>query len=122
MGLLRVSTTQILETGFYFQLPEVFLLQLGRPTTAIRNLVSSTLTIVLGIADVNLSSLSAASGSPQWLLLLFIPMAWTFVCPTEIIAFSDSFQVFQSRGCNVAFASTDSEYSLYSWSTTPRKM
>jgi peroxiredoxin (alkyl hydroperoxide reductase subunit C) len=83
---------------------------------------SEMLTNVLETADVNLSSLSAASDSPQWLLLLFIPMAWTFVCPTEIIAFSDSFKDFQSRGCNVAFASTDSEYSLHSWSTTSRKM
>ena len=80
------------------------------------------LTAAFGTADITLNSLSTASGSPQWLLLLFIPMAWTFVCPTEIIAFSDSFQEFQSRGCNVAFASTDSEYSLLSWSTTSRKM
>lgn len=48
-------------------------------------------------------------------------MAWTFVCPTEIIAFSDAVQQFQQRGASVAFASTDSEYSLLAWSTVSRK-
>jgi peroxiredoxin 2/4 len=48
-------------------------------------------------------------------------MAWTFVCPTEIIAFSDSIPQFKSRDTDVVFCSTDSEYSLLAWSTTPRK-
>lgn len=48
-------------------------------------------------------------------------MAWTFVCPTEIIAFSDAAAEFQKRGVSVAFASTDSEYSLLAWSTVSRK-
>jgi peroxiredoxin 2/4 len=48
-------------------------------------------------------------------------MAWTFVCPTEIIAFSDAVSQFTARGANVVFASTDSEYSLLAWSNTSRK-
>ncbi|KAI9778258.1 MAG: cTPxI [Geoglossum umbratile] len=48
-------------------------------------------------------------------------MAWTFVCPTEIIAFSDAASQFASRGTSVVFASTDSEYSLLAWASTPRK-
>lgn len=48
-------------------------------------------------------------------------MAWTFVCPTEIIAFSDAVEQFRQRGVSVAFASTDSEYSLLAWSTVARK-
>ncbi|KAH0565515.1 cTPxI [Trichoglossum hirsutum] len=47
-------------------------------------------------------------------------MAWTFVCPTEIIAFSDAASQFASRGSSVVFASTDSEYSLLAWASTPR--
>jgi peroxiredoxin 2/4 len=42
-------------------------------------------------------------------------MAWTFVCPTEIIAFSDAAQQFKNRNAAVVFASTDSEYSLLAW-------
>jgi peroxiredoxin (alkyl hydroperoxide reductase subunit C) len=48
-------------------------------------------------------------------------MAWTFVCPTEIIAFSDAASQFACRGSSVIFASTDSEYSLLAWASTPRK-
>ncbi|KZF19865.1 thioredoxin-like protein [Xylona heveae TC161] len=65
--------------------------------------------------------LSDYTSKGKWVILAFIPMAWTFVCPTEIIAFSDSVAEFQKRGAEVLFASTDSEYSLLSWSTTARK-
>ncbi|KAK7731412.1 cTPxI [Botryosphaeria dothidea] len=66
-------------------------------------------------------SLSDYTSKGQWLVLAFIPMAWTFVCPTEIIAFSDAVEQFRQRGVSVAFASTDSEYSLLAWSTVARK-
>jgi len=57
----------------------------------------------------------------KWLILGFIPMAWTFVCPTEIIAFSDAHKQFEERNAQVVFASVDSEYSLLSWASTARK-
>lgn len=66
-------------------------------------------------------SLTAYTSNKQWLVLGFVPMAWTFVCPTEIIAFSDRIADFQSRGANVVFASTDSEYSLLAWTNASRR-
>jgi peroxiredoxin (alkyl hydroperoxide reductase subunit C) len=54
-------------------------------------------------------------------VLGFIPMAWTFVCPTEIIAFSEAATQFAARGASVIFASTDSEYSLLAWTNCARK-
>lgn len=48
-------------------------------------------------------------------------MAWTFVCPTEIIAFSERTADFAARGARVVFASTDSEYSLLAWTNASRK-
>jgi peroxiredoxin (alkyl hydroperoxide reductase subunit C) len=48
-------------------------------------------------------------------------MAWTFVCPTEIIAFSERIADFAARGASVVFASTDSEYSLLAWTNASRK-
>jgi peroxiredoxin (alkyl hydroperoxide reductase subunit C) len=48
-------------------------------------------------------------------------MAWTFVCPTEIVAFSDAASQFASRNAQVVFASTDSEYSLLAWTSTSKK-
>ena len=66
-------------------------------------------------------SLTTYTSTKQWLVLGFIPMAWTFVCPTEIIAFSDAAAQFASRGASVVFASTDSEYSLLAWNNISRK-
>ena len=66
-------------------------------------------------------SLTTYTSTKKWLVLAFIPMAWTFVCPTEIIAFSDAIPQFTARGASVVFASTDSEYSLLAWTNTPKK-
>ncbi|KAF2010727.1 thioredoxin-like protein [Aaosphaeria arxii CBS 175.79] len=66
-------------------------------------------------------SISSYSNNKQWLVLGFIPMAWTFVCPTEIIAFSDRAADFAARGASVVFASTDSEYSLLAWTNASRR-
>ncbi|KIW07605.1 uncharacterized protein PV09_01555 [Verruconis gallopava] len=66
-------------------------------------------------------SLTTYTAQKKWLLLCFIPMAWTFVCPTEIVAFSDAASQFASRNTQVVFASADSEYSLLAWRNTSRK-
>lgn len=57
----------------------------------------------------------------KWVLLAFIPMAFTFVCPTEIIAYSDAVKKFAGKDCEVLFASTDSEYTLLAWTNVLRK-
>ena len=66
-------------------------------------------------------SLSNYTSQGQWLFLCFIPMAWTFVCPTEIVAFSNAASQFASKNTQVVFASTDSEYSLLAWTNTSKK-
>jgi len=66
-------------------------------------------------------SLTDYTSAKKWLVLGFVPMAWTFVCPTEIIAFSDRAADFAARGASVVFASTDSEYSLLAWANAARK-
>lgn len=67
--------------------------------------------------DVDLETLSEG----KWLVLFFYPLDFTFVCPTEIIAFSDRIEEFKERDCNVAAVSTDSVYSHLAWIETPRK-
>ncbi|KAH3899489.1 Peroxiredoxin TSA1 [Saccharomycodes ludwigii] len=57
----------------------------------------------------------------KYVLLSFIPLAFTFVCPTEIIAYSEAAKKFRALGVEVLFASTDSEYSLLAWTNVPRK-
>ncbi|KAH3662048.1 hypothetical protein OGAPHI_006229 [Ogataea philodendri] len=56
----------------------------------------------------------------KWVLLAFIPMAFTFVCPTEIIAYSDAVKKFAEKDVEVLFASTDSEYTLLAWTNVAR--
>lgn len=48
-------------------------------------------------------------------------MAWTFICPTEIIAFSNATSQFSGRGAQVVICSTDSEYSLLAWRSAAQK-
>ena len=56
----------------------------------------------------------------KYVVLAFIPLAFTFVCPTEIIAFSEAVKKFKDIGAEVLFASTDSEYSLLAWTNVAR--
>ena len=56
----------------------------------------------------------------QWLVLLFYPLDFTFVCPTELTAFSDRYEDFQGIGAEVIGVSTDSVHSHRAWLKTPR--
>lgn len=56
----------------------------------------------------------------KYVVLAFVPMAFTFVCPTEIVAFSDAVKKFRDIGAEVLFASTDSEYTLLAWTNVAR--
>jgi lipoyl-dependent peroxiredoxin subunit C len=51
----------------------------------------------------------------QWVCLFFYPLDFTFVCPTEIVAFNNALGEFQDRSCVVLTASTDSVYSHKGW-------
>jgi alkyl hydroperoxide reductase subunit AhpC len=53
-------------------------------------------------------------------VLFFYPADFTFVCPTEILAFSDSIQAFWKRKTVVLGISVDSVYSHHAWARVPR--
>ncbi|MBI2870784.1 MAG: peroxiredoxin [Candidatus Omnitrophica bacterium] len=57
----------------------------------------------------------------KYVLLFFYPLDFTFVCPTEITAFSDRIQDFEKRGVQVLAVSVDSHYTHLAWVRTPRK-
>ena len=57
----------------------------------------------------------------QYVVLFFYPLDFTFVCPTEIIAFSDRYEEFKKIKTAVIAASTDSHFSHLAWVNTPRK-
>jgi len=56
----------------------------------------------------------------KWLVLLFYPLDFTFVCPTELTAFSDRIEELNCIGEEVVGISTDSVHSHRAWIKTPR--
>lgn len=56
----------------------------------------------------------------QYVLLFFYPLDFTFVCPTEIIAFSDRASEFEKLGVQILGVSVDSHFSHLAWRNTPR--
>lgn len=57
----------------------------------------------------------------KYLVFFFYPLDFTFVCPTEIIAFSDRIEEFRKLGAEVVGASIDSQFAHLAWKKTPRK-
>ena len=57
----------------------------------------------------------------KYVLLFFYPLDFTFVCPTEIIAFSEAVEEFKKRNVQVLGASIDSHFSHLAWKNTARK-
>ena len=57
----------------------------------------------------------------KYVVLFFYPLNFTFVCPTEIIAFSDNFHKFAKLNTEVLGVSVDSHYSHLAWLQTERE-
>ena len=56
----------------------------------------------------------------KWLVLIFYPLDFTPVCPTELIAFSNKYDEFVNVGADILAVSVDSIYSHRAWLQTPR--
>jgi len=63
--------------------------------------------------DFTLSSLRG-----KHVVLFFYPLDFTFVCPTEIIAFNRKLDAFKERGVEVVGISIDSQFSHFAWKNT----
>jgi len=78
-----------------------------------------TATAVLGdnqiVDNFNLYENFGSKGT----VLFFYPLDFTFVCPSEIIAFDKRLEEFKNRGINVIGASIDSQFSHFAWKNTP---
>ncbi len=66
--------------------------------------------------DLSLSSLKG-----KWVVLFFYPLDFTFVCPTEIIDFSNKTDDFKKLNAELVGCSVDSHYTHLAWINTPRK-
>ena len=70
--------------------------------------------------DGSFHELNLSDFREKYVVLFFYPLDFTFVCPTEIIAFSDRITEFQERNVQVIGVSVDSHFSHFAWRNTPR--
>ena len=70
--------------------------------------------------DNSFKEISLADYRGKKTILFFYPLDFTFVCPTEIIAFSQGIEEFKKRNVQVLGCSIDSQFSHLAWKKTPR--
>lgn len=70
--------------------------------------------------DGSFKDVTLAEYKGKYVILFFYPLDFTFVCPTEIISFSDRVKEFEERGVQVLGCSVDSHYTHLAWRNTPR--
>ena len=76
--------------------------------------------VVNGNDFVNEFSLDQYVGE-KFVLFFFYPLDFTFVCPTEILAFQEKLAEFEKRNVAVVGCSVDSEFSHWAWLNTDKK-
>lgn len=74
-----------------------------------------------GVANGQFKTISLADFKGKNVILLFYPLDFTFVCPTEILAFSDRIEDFRKKNTEVVGISTDSKFSHLAWVNTKRE-
>lgn len=77
-----------------------------------------TAAAVLGnneMQDITLSEFARG----KHVVLFFYPMDFTFVCPSELIAFDNRLEEFRKRNVEVIAVSIDSQFSHFAWKSTP---
>jgi alkyl hydroperoxide reductase subunit AhpC len=72
------------------------------------------------VVNEEFKTVSLSDYRGKYVVLFFYPLDFTFVCPTEIIAFSDKIDEFHKRGAEVLGCSIDSKFSHLAWIRTPR--
>ena len=72
------------------------------------------------VVDQEFKEISLSQYRGKYVVLFFYPLDFTFVCPTEITAFSDRYTDFSSKNCEILGVSVDSKFSHLAWIQTPR--
>lgn len=72
------------------------------------------------LPDNSFDTLSLSSYRGQYVLLFFYPLDFTFVCPSEIIAFDKALKEFEARNTAVIGVSVDSHFTHLAWKNTLR--
>ena len=69
-----------------------------------------------GFREISLSQFKGKK-----VVLFFYPLDFTFVCPTEILAFADAMEEFKKRDTAVLGVSVDSKFTHHAWANTARE-
>ncbi|MGB5769705.1 MAG: peroxiredoxin [Crocosphaera sp.] len=72
------------------------------------------------VVDQDFQTKKLSSYRGKYVVLFFYPLDFTFVCPTEVIAFSERYEEFAQINTEVLAVSVDSEFSHLAWIQTPR--
>jgi peroxiredoxin (alkyl hydroperoxide reductase subunit C) len=68
--------------------------------------------------DNSFGSITLSSLKGKYALLLFYPLDFTFVCPSEILAFNKKIAEFKTKNCEVIGVSVDSKFTHLAWKNT----
>ena len=71
------------------------------------------------MADNTFAEISLSSFRGKYVILFFYPLDFTFVCPSEILAFNSRVADFKAKNCEVLGVSVDSRFTHLAWKNTP---
>lgn len=73
------------------------------------------------VVNGEIKQLSLKEYKGKYVVFFFYPLDFTFVCPTEILAFSERVEEFRKINTEVVACSVDSHFTHLAWINTPRK-
>ena len=74
------------------------------------------------VVDQEFKTIKLSDYRGKYIILFFYPLDFTFVCPTEVVAFSDRHAEFKELNTEVLSVSVDSEFAHLAWIQTERKL
>ncbi|MFN4280309.1 peroxiredoxin [Thermosynechococcus sp.] len=75
----------------------------------------------VAVYDQEFKTVKLSDYRGKYVVLFFYPLDFTFVCPTEIVAFSDRYDEFAKLNTEILGVSVDSQFSHLAWTQTDRK-
>jgi len=72
------------------------------------------------VKNMQFEKLTSEEYKGKYLVLIFYPYDFTYVCPTELIAFSEAIDQFKEINAEIVGISTDSHFTHLAWIKTPR--
>ena len=71
------------------------------------------------LPDGTFGQVTLSSFRGKYVVIFFYPLDFTFVCPSEILAFDKKIEAFKTKNCEVIGISVDSKFTHYAWRNTP---